>query len=185
MAKPCLFYLMGPSGAGKDSLIHFARQYFAEHASLVFAHRYITRPIDLNENHIALTESEFHARQHAGLFALHWQSHQLQYAIGNEINQWLENGCHILINGSRQYLDTAKQLYPDLIPILICVSADALAQRLRQRGRESEEQILERLKRAVVDIVDEDVFVIHNNSELHHAGEQLVQFLQQRMLESQ
>ena len=38
-----LIYVMGPSGAGKDSLLGYARERLAEQP-LVFAHRYITRP---------------------------------------------------------------------------------------------------------------------------------------------
>jgi ribose 1,5-bisphosphokinase PhnN len=35
---------MGPSGAGKDSLMAYARARVSEDAPILFAHRYITRP---------------------------------------------------------------------------------------------------------------------------------------------
>jgi hypothetical protein len=56
-----LIYVMGPSGAGKDSLLGFAREKVPGEP-VVFAHRYITRPTGNGENHIALTPEEFEAR---------------------------------------------------------------------------------------------------------------------------
>lgn len=50
MAK--IFYVVGASGAGKDSLMQLARKQ-VEGRSVAFAHRYITRPADDNtENFI-------------------------------------------------------------------------------------------------------------------------------------
>lgn len=83
MAEGRLFYVIGPSGSGKDSLMRYARASLAGDPSVVFAHRYITRPMELHgENHVALTETEFDARLAAGLFAMHWESHGLRYGIG-------------------------------------------------------------------------------------------------------
>ena len=83
-----LIYLMGPSGAGKDSLLAALRA-DADSAPLV-AHRYITRPADAGcENHIALSEPEFLRRRAKGLFALDWQAHQQHYAFGIEVDLWL------------------------------------------------------------------------------------------------
>ncbi len=81
-----LFYLIGASGSGKDSLMDYARQRL-QNRPLLFAHRYITRPSDFNgENHIALSEEEFFQRLHSGLFAMHWHSHGYHYGIGIEID---------------------------------------------------------------------------------------------------
>ncbi|HEY3597757.1 MAG TPA: phosphonate metabolism protein/1,5-bisphosphokinase (PRPP-forming) PhnN, partial [Paraburkholderia sp.] len=80
-----LIYVMGPSGAGKDTLLHFARDHVAG-APVVFAHRYITRSTGSGENHIALSIDEFEARSALGLFALEWSSHALRYGIGIELD---------------------------------------------------------------------------------------------------
>jgi ribose 1,5-bisphosphokinase len=180
MAEGKLFYVVGPSGSGKDSLIRYARRRLGSDPGVVFAHRYITRPVELNgENHIALTEAEFDARLAAGLFAMHWASHGWRYGIGLEINLWLAKGCNVVMNGSREYLPEARRLYPTLKAILITVSPEILAERLRARGRETEDQIAERIARARAFMPPEegDLEIIQNDSELEIAGERLVQLL--------
>ena len=67
-----LVYVMGPSGAGKDSVMGRARALLPADAPVVFAHRYITRPAETGgENHVALSAAEFALRRTHGLFAFH------------------------------------------------------------------------------------------------------------------
>ncbi len=143
-----LIYLIGPSGAGKDSLLLAIRQLALPR--LLVAHRYITRPAEIQgENHIALTPEEFAIRQQLGLFALSWQAHECHYGIGIEIDDWLQRGNDVIVNGSRAYLTQARERYGNtLFPICLTVSESALRERLRARGRESEQQIATRLQRA-------------------------------------
>ena len=80
-----LVYVMGPSGAGKDSVLGRARAMLSIDLPVVFAHRYITRPVDAGgENHVALSHAEFALRRAHGLFAFHWQAHGNDYGIGLE-----------------------------------------------------------------------------------------------------
>jgi ribose 1,5-bisphosphokinase len=53
----------------------------------------------------------------------------------------------VLVNGSRAYLGQARQRYPELIGVLLRVDMDVLRQRLLARGRETAEQIEQRLAR--------------------------------------
>lgn len=168
-----LFYVIGPSGSGKDSLMRYARTRLEAEPSVVFAHRYITRPVELQgENHIVLSEAEFESRRIAGLFALHWDSHGLRYGIGREIDVWLQQGRNVVMNGSRAYLPEAMQRYPQLLPLQVTASAEVLAVRLRARGRENEEQIAGRIARASQ--FNPVGVIIENNGELAEAGERLV-----------
>ena len=145
---PPLFYIIGPSGAGKDTLIAGARRRIATSEKLLFAHRYIPRPADTgSENHIALELNDFAARATAGLFALDWESHDFRYGIGIEIRHWMAAGFAVAVNGSRGYLETAAQRFPSLVPILVTASIPVLAKRLAARGRESAEAIQARLER--------------------------------------
>lgn len=143
-----LIYLMGPSGAGKDSLLERLRA--ETRTAPLVAHRYITRPANAGcENHIALSEQEFLRRRAKGLFALDWQAHQQHYALGIEVDLWLLQGIDVVVNGSRAYLPQALQRYgPRLLPVCLQVSPELLRQRLQQRGRETALQIEQRLARA-------------------------------------
>ena len=176
MAEGTLFYVVGPSGSGKDSLLRYAREHLAGDPGVVFAHRYITRPVEVDgENHIALTQDEFEARLCADLFAMHWESHGLRYGIGREIHLWLARGCHVMMNGSRAYLQQARDCYPGLTTVWVEVSADIQAARLRARGRENAAQIAARVARAEQFLPsDNGVHVIRNDGPLEQGGEQLL-----------
>ena len=176
-----LYYLIGPSGSGKDSLISYVRNRLNGNGSAFFAHRYITRVPDAEgENHVALSREEFLQRIEKGLFAMHWHSHGCYYGIGIEMNYWLSKGCQVLVNGSRSYLPEARRRYPALKVILIDVSTEVLKRRLEARGRETPEQIQARLERnnqindALVIIPHT---VINNDGALDKAGEMLIQNL--------
>ncbi|MBE0507192.1 MAG: phosphonate metabolism protein/1,5-bisphosphokinase (PRPP-forming) PhnN [Marinospirillum sp.] len=181
--KARLFYVIGPSGSGKDSLLDYARRALSEDPRFCFAHRYITRPAASGgENHIALSQAEFQVRQQARLFAMHWSSHELNYGIGIEINQWLAKGIHVVVNGSRSYLERAKVNYPELIPVWIDVEPEILRQRLLARGRETEAQIDDRLLRnSRFRTQPRDGLIISNNHQLEQAGEQLIHELREKI----
>ena len=81
-----LYYIIGASGVGKDSLMNYARERINGGAAILFAHRYITRPAkEGNENHVYISPEEFTSRKEGGLFALDWESHGQYYGIGMEI----------------------------------------------------------------------------------------------------
>lgn len=110
------------------------------------ARRYITRaPHPGGEENIELDPTEFKHRKVAGDFLFAWQSHGNQYAIGREVLRWLEAGEDVVVNGSREYLETALQIHPGLVPIWLAVSDDVLRARLEVRGRETAAQIEQRL----------------------------------------
>ncbi|WP_319784426.1 ribose 1,5-bisphosphokinase [Oceanisphaera sp. IT1-181] len=143
-----LFYVMGPSGVGKDSFIQAVRACWG--TRLLVAHRYITRSAAAGgENHIELCETEFQLRKDRGLFALSWAANGHHYGVGREINDWLASGMDVMVNGSRAYLPQARTLFSErLYPVLVQVDAETLGQRLRARGRENEAEICQRLERA-------------------------------------
>ena len=181
--KGRLFYLIGASGCGKDSLIRYARQHLKGNETVLFAHRYITRPPAAGgENHIALKREEFLKRLEKGLFAMHWQSYGYHFGIGIEIDFWLYKGCRVVVNGSRSYLQEAKDRYPNLKVLWIDASHAELKRRLEARGRETTEQIKDRLdrnrklKRALICKIP-DTIILNNNGALDTAGKLLVKHL--------
>jgi ribose 1,5-bisphosphokinase len=142
-----LIYLMGPSGSGKDSLLNAARARLAER-DCVIVRRVITRSAEaVGEDAIGVTPAEFVAQEQAGGFALSWRANSLAYGIPRQIDEWLAAGQDVLVNGSRAYLAQARQRYPELIGVLLTVDAAVLRERLLRRGRESAEQIEQRLAR--------------------------------------
>jgi len=145
-----LFYLVGASGAGKDTLLSLFRQKYRDTLAfpVLIAHRYITRNSDITENSVSVTQAEFQLREQQQLFALSWQANGYDYGIGTEINQWLDKGVAVIVNGSREYLPEAKRRYPkQLCSIAIDVPDDILQQRLQRRDREDKQQIAARMQR--------------------------------------
>jgi ribose 1,5-bisphosphokinase len=176
-----LFYLVGASGAGKDSLLAAVRRDLPAAAPLAIAHRYITRPAAAGgENHVALSEAEFHRRLAHGCFAMHWHSHGLHYGIGREIDLWLAAGLDVMLNGSRSYLREAQDRYPELTPLHVQVSPQRLRERLLARGRESEAQIERRLEQAARldrELAGQALRRIDNDGTLAEAAGQLQRIL--------
>ena len=175
-----LFYVVGASGAGKDSLIQYARSALDGKSAVVFAHRYITRPAQSEgENHVALTRREFLLRKRHELFAMTWQSHGYHYAIGVEIDAWLAKGLNVIVNGSRSYIPAATARYPKMQVIWISASPQVLAARLARRGRESRAEISARLQRNARLGVEPPVGALHINNEdaLESSGALLVTLL--------
>ena len=87
-------------------------------------------------------------RSKPALFALSWRANGLAYGIPRQIDGWLAAGQDVLVNGSRGYLPQARLRYPALIGVLAHGRRPpVLRERLLRRGRESIEQIEQRLAR--------------------------------------
>lgn len=144
-----LIYVVGPSGAGKDALLDYVRANLPPDANVKFARRWITRPADAGgEAHRPLAHAEFEAKVRSGAFAMHWRAHGNGYGIDAEIADWLRSGATVIVSGSRAHLPQALQDFPDLHVIHVCADPAVLRERLLRRGRETAEQIEERIARA-------------------------------------
>jgi len=174
-----LVYVMGPSGAGKDSVLGRARALLSIDLPVVFAHRYITRPSDAGgENHVALSQAEFALRRAHGLFAFHWQAHGNDYGIGQEIHGWRRAGLAVVVSGSREHFQKLDDVDKDTVPVLITAPAEKLKERLSRRGREDAAAAAERLRRGLAHDVDRPGLVtIVNDGTLDDAAEALVRLL--------
>ena len=93
-----LICVVGPSGAGKDTLIDAAR---TQRPDLVIVRRVITRPSALGgEDFEGVTQAEFERRKAAGDFALDWRAHGLSYGLPAATLALRDEGRDLLVNGS-------------------------------------------------------------------------------------
>ncbi len=144
-----IFAVVGPSGAGKDTLIAGALH---QRPDLRLVRRVITRPTEAGgEDFEGVTETDFAARKSRGDFALHWQAHGLHYGIPRAA---LAGRGDVIFNGSRAALLPARAAFPDLRVILVTAPDAVLAERLAARGREDAAAIRARLARAAFCLPD-------------------------------
>jgi ribose 1,5-bisphosphokinase len=137
-----LVLVVGPSGAGKDTLLEAARQVLADDPRFRFVRRVITRPTDAGgEAHEAVTEAQFATRD----FALQWRSHGLRYGIPVDA---MAGGRVVVANVSRTVIAEAAQRFPARV-IAVTAPPDMLAARLASRGREAAPDVAARLARSV------------------------------------
>ncbi|MDP3416824.1 phosphonate metabolism protein/1,5-bisphosphokinase (PRPP-forming) PhnN [Falsiroseomonas sp.] len=139
--------VVGPSGAGKDTLMEAARLLLARDARFIFARRHITRPAEAGgENHVPISIAEFRRLQQEGGFALWWEAHGLHYGIPSAMEVAMAEGRVVVANLSRTVLAEAATRYPTRI-LNITAPPSVLAARLAARGRESAADIEARLAR--------------------------------------
>lgn len=166
-----LIGVVGPSGAGKDSVM---RALVLARPELTLVRRVITRAADSGgEDFEAVSEAGFQRRADAGEFCLQWQAHGLHYGISADIPQRIAAGAEMLVNLSRRVLEAAQAQFPDILILNITARPKTLAARLRGRGREDAAQIAGRLSRDAGQFPDGlEVVQIDNDSSLDHAVRQ-------------
>ncbi len=137
-----LVLVVGPSGAGKDSLLNAARAGFRNDPRIHFARRVITRPEDPGgEDHEPVTEAEFARRD----FALSWSAHGLRYGIPATV---LKAAPVVVANVSRGVIAEAAAKFRVRV-IEVTAPGEILAARLAARGRETAVDMARRLGRNV------------------------------------
>ena len=143
--------VVGPSGAGKDTLIDYVRADLKSDGRFVFVKRFITRPKNAGgEDHAAVDHAGFSQLAASGQLALHWQAHGLFYGIPSSTLDQLGRGKTLIVNGSRSAMPVFREVYGESLRIVHITAPKAtLAARLAARGRESEDSVLQRLERSV------------------------------------
>lgn len=179
-AAGTLAVVVGPSGAGKDTLMNLAAQHFAGRPDVHFVRRVITRDGDAgNEDHKSVSEADFDAMEQAGAFAVCWDAHGLKYGIPADVADELAHGHLVIANGSRSALHRFQAAFPRLKVINITATREVLAERLMARGRESREDVLKRLERSSLTVEGSyDVADIDNSGTLEEAERAIISVLE-------
>ncbi len=141
-----LILVVGPSGAGKDTLIEAGRHHFSGDERFSFPRRIITRTDQAGEAHISVSTQEFSALEAQGAFFLSWSAHDTSYGIPAEIISDLEAGMLVVVNVSRSVIEAAGKRWPDVRVVNVWAPPSVLRDRLLARGREGGDAIGERLE---------------------------------------
>ena len=165
-----LVLVVGPSGAGKDTLLRLARAACVDDHDVVFPRRVVTRASSADEDNIAVGPDDFaRAREH-GDFAVHWDAHGHSYALPQEINDDIRAGRAVVVNVSRTVIAALREAYANVVVVAITAPPDVLAQRLAARARNSDGNIAARLARSVDDAsVEADVTILNAGSAEYHS----------------
>ncbi|HXI07862.1 MAG TPA: phosphonate metabolism protein/1,5-bisphosphokinase (PRPP-forming) PhnN [Bradyrhizobium sp.] len=167
-----LVLVVGPSGAGKDTLLELARAASAEDASIMFVRRVVTREASGAEDNEQVSAAAFRDAQARGAFAIHWEAHGHAYGLPCSIRDDIRAGRTVVANVSRTVVPTLRQTFANVVVVSITAPADVLAARLAMRKRSSDGNIAARLTRAVED-AEPDATIVNVSSADYHARQLL------------
>jgi ribose 1,5-bisphosphokinase len=162
-----LVLVVGPSGAGKDTLLKLAQAACAEDPSFVFARRVVTREASGSEDNEQMNPDDFRVAQARGDFAVHWEAHGHAYGLLRSINDDIRAGRTVVANVSRTVVPSLRRAYAHVVVIAVTAPAEVLARRLAMRKRGSDGNIGERLARVVEDAAPDATIVNVASAEYH------------------
>jgi ribose 1,5-bisphosphokinase len=165
-----LVLVVGPSGAGKDTLIGLAKAACADDRSIVFPRRVITREASVSEDNEEVSAGTFQEALARGEYAMHWEAHGHCYALSRAIDDELRAGHTVVANVSRTVVAAMRCAYSSVLVISITAPPNVLAERLAMRGRGSDGKIEHRLHRTVDEAAAApDVTLVNTGSAEYHA----------------
>lgn len=151
MKRGILFVMSGPSGTGKGTVCNELLRTENIFLSVSATTRGIRKGETDGVTYNYMYREEFEALIEAG--------EMLEYAIYNgnyygtpkrNVEKMLEQGTNVLLEIEPQGALSVKEQFPEAVLIFVIPpSMDELKRRLEERGRETEEQISERLRTAV------------------------------------
>jgi ribose 1,5-bisphosphokinase len=165
-----LILVVGPSGAGKDTLLGLVKAACADDPNIVFPRRVITREASVSEDNEEVSRDAFRQALARNEYAVHWEAHSHCYALSRTIDDELRAGRTVIANVSRTVVAAMRRAYADVVVISITAPSQVLAERLAMRGRSSDGNIEHRLGRTVDDIsAAPDVTIVNVDSAEYHA----------------
>jgi ribose 1,5-bisphosphokinase len=159
-----LVLVVGPSGAGKDTLIARASAACRDDRTVVFPRRVVTRPASALEDNEFMPPAAFEQAARRGAFAFWWSAHGHLYGIPLAVDFDIEAGRTVVCNVSRAIVVTVRRRYANVVTVLITAPRQELRRRLAARERASDGRVADRMSRGEIADVRPDV-VIHNAGE--------------------
>ncbi len=179
-ARGTLVLVVGPSGAGKDTLLNAARAACIGDGSISFARRAVTRDVSAAEDHASLSETEFAKALSDGAFSFWWEAHGLKYGVPVSIEAQLAAGLTVVCNVSRMIVAVVRPRYPQCRVVLITAPEDVRRARLAARDRASDGDPAKRAKRTAPGPEElQPALVIENTGTVEEGTAALVEFLRQ------
>ena len=143
-----LILVVGPSGAGKDTLLDLVRTATTGDDRIMVARRVVTRAATSAEDHDSVSEAAFDAAVVKGEFAIWWGAHGNKYAIPRAADDAIRAGRAVLCNVSRAVVAPSRARYARVTTVLVTAPEDVLRQRLEGRKRDSDGDLARRVARA-------------------------------------
>lgn len=177
--KGIMLVVSGPAGSGKGTVnaMLLAREDFAFSVS---ATTRAPRPGEIDGvNYHYITREEFLARINSGDMLEHTEYCGNFYGTPRkEAEEVLESGKNLILEIEVEGAQNVKRKYPDAVLVLLLPpSYSVQEERLRGRGTETEEKILERLARAKeeISLADQYDYVVYNyDGKAADAAEQIL-----------
>ena len=163
-----LILVIGPSGAGKDTLIGLARAACADDGSVVFPRRVVTREASAFEDNEQMSLEAFRQALARGDFAVHWEAHGHCYGLPRAIDDDIRAGRSVVVNVSRTVIEAARRAYANVVVIAITAPPEVLAKRIQMRARSTDGNSEQRLGRTV-DTAAPDVTILNVGRPEDHA----------------
>ena len=172
-----LILVVGPSGAGKDTLLGLAKAACADDPVIVFPRRVITRAASPSEDNDEVSAEAFQQALARDEYAMHWDAHGHHYALRRAIDDDIGAGRTVVANVSRTVIPAMRQAYANVVVISITAPPDVLAERIAMRARGSDGKIEHRLGRTVDETAAAPDVTILNVSSAEYHARQLVRII--------
>ncbi len=169
--------MVGPSGAGKDTLLGLAKAACAEDSGIVYPRRVITREASSSEDNEEVSAGTFEAALARNEYAMHWDAHGHRYALSRAIDDDIRAGRTVVANVSRTVISAMRRAYANVTVVSITAPTNVLAERLAMRGRASDGKIEHRLHRTVDEATAAPDVTINNTSSADYHARQFVRII--------
>lgn len=182
MTCPSRVWVVGPSGAGKDSVIQYARTRMSDNPQVDFVERWVTR-VQTAPGEQSITQAILEQFSKDGLVAQRWAAHGQHYGLARARLECPHPEVRVqVVNISRTVITALRARYGGLV-VEIHASSEQFQARLAQRQREDPEALAERMARQISLPPGIPLLQIHNDGPLPDAGDAFVALLE-RMAQS-